>query len=140
MNPAYRPMLATLVDAPFDDKTWVFETKWDGFRLITENRGHAIKLWSRNGIDVTTRYAMLLPALQKIDGSCVLDGELCALEAHGRSRFQLLQNVPEIFPTAEKASLDRAHKFQYVLPVRYTKEGGRQPATTSTRPQVKRSE
>ena len=32
-------MLATLVDAPFDDKTWVFETKWDGFRLITEKRG-----------------------------------------------------------------------------------------------------
>jgi hypothetical protein len=29
MNPAYRPMLATLVDEPFDDKRWVFETKWD---------------------------------------------------------------------------------------------------------------
>jgi bifunctional non-homologous end joining protein LigD len=55
MNPAYRPMLATLVDEPFDDKRWVFETKWDGFRLITEKRGHALRLWSRNGIDVTTR-------------------------------------------------------------------------------------
>ena len=93
MNPAYRPMLATLVDAPFDDKTWVFETKWDGFRLVTEKRGHAVRLWSRNGIDVTTRYAVLLPALQKIDGSCVMDGELCALDTHGRSRFQLLQNA-----------------------------------------------
>jgi bifunctional non-homologous end joining protein LigD len=38
MDPAYRPMLATLVDEPFDDKGWVFETKWDGFRLITEKR------------------------------------------------------------------------------------------------------
>jgi bifunctional non-homologous end joining protein LigD len=93
MNPAFRPMLATLVDEPFDDKRWVFETKWDGFRLITEKRGHAVRLWSRNGIDVTARYAMLLPALQKIDGSCVIDGELCALDAHGRSRFQLLQNA-----------------------------------------------
>jgi bifunctional non-homologous end joining protein LigD len=86
-------MLATLVDDPFDDQRWVFETKWDGFRLITEKRGHAIRLWSRNGIDVTTRYAVLVPALQKIDGSCVIDGELCALDAHGRSRFQLLQNA-----------------------------------------------
>jgi bifunctional non-homologous end joining protein LigD len=86
-------MLATLVEGPFDDKRWVFETKWDGFRLIMEKRGHAVKLWSRNGIDVTTRYAVLLPALQKIDGSCVIDGELCALDAHGRSRFQLLQNA-----------------------------------------------
>jgi ATP-dependent DNA ligase len=93
MNPAYKPMLATLVDELFDDKKWVFETKWDGFRLITEKHGHAVRLWSRNGIDVTTRYAVLLPALQKIDGSCVIDGELCALDEHGRSRFQLLQNA-----------------------------------------------
>jgi hypothetical protein len=93
MNPAYRPMLATLVNEPFDDKDWVFETKWDGFRLITEKRDQTVSLWSRNGIDVTTRYAVLLPALQKIKGSCVIDGELCALDAHGRSRFQLLQNA-----------------------------------------------
>jgi bifunctional non-homologous end joining protein LigD len=93
MKPAYRPMLATLVDEPFDDKKWVFETKWDGFRLITEKRGSTVRLWSRNGIDVTSRYAVLLPALQKIEGSCVIDGELCALDAHGRSRFQLLQNA-----------------------------------------------
>ena len=93
MNPAYRPMLATLVDEPFDDKSWVFEAKWDGFRLITEKRGDALRLWSRNGIDVTTKYAVLLPALQKIEGSCVIDGELCALDAHGHSRFQLLQNA-----------------------------------------------
>jgi bifunctional non-homologous end joining protein LigD len=93
MNPAYRPMLATLVDEPFDDKGWVFEIKWDGFRLINEKRSRRVTLWSRNGIDVTTTYAMLLPALEKIEGSCVIDGELCALDAHGRSRFQLLQNA-----------------------------------------------
>lgn len=93
MNPAYKPMLATLVEEPFDDKEWVFETKWDGFRLITEKRDHTVRLWSRNGIDVTTRYAVLLPALGKIEGSCVVDGELCALDPQGRSRFQLLQNA-----------------------------------------------
>jgi bifunctional non-homologous end joining protein LigD len=93
MNPAYRPMLATLVDAPFDDKQWVFETKWDGFRLVAEKRDETVRFWSRNGIDVTKRYQVLLPALQKIEDSCVLDGELCALDAHGRSRFQLLQNA-----------------------------------------------
>jgi bifunctional non-homologous end joining protein LigD len=93
MNPAYRPMLATLVNEPFDDKTWVFETKWDGFRLVTEKRGNRVRLWSRNGIDVTSRYAPLLPALQKVEGSCVIDGEICALDTQGRSRFQLLQNA-----------------------------------------------
>jgi bifunctional non-homologous end joining protein LigD len=93
MNPAYKPMLATLVDEPFDDKRWVFETKWDGFRLITEKRGHSVRLLSRNGVDVTTKYDVLLPALRKAEGSCVIDGELCALDAHGRSHFQLLQNA-----------------------------------------------
>jgi bifunctional non-homologous end joining protein LigD len=93
MNPAYRPMLATLVDEPFNDKNWVFEIKWDGFRLLTEKRNDAVRLWSRNGIDVTKRYQVLVPALRKIEGSCVLDGELCALDIQGRSRFQLLQNA-----------------------------------------------
>lgn len=93
MNPAFRPMLATLVDKPFDDKMWVFETKWDGFRLVIEKRGHAVQVWSRNGLDVTEKYAVLVPAIQRINGSCVLDGELCALDTHGRSRFQLLQNA-----------------------------------------------
>ena len=93
MNPAYRPMLATLVNEPFDDKAWVFETKWDGFRLITEKSSDIVRLWSRNGIDVTRKYAVLLPALRKIEGSCVIDGELCALDARGHSRFQLLQNA-----------------------------------------------
>jgi ATP-dependent DNA ligase len=41
-------MLATLVDEPFDDKGWVFETKWDSFRLITEKHD-AVRRWSRNG-------------------------------------------------------------------------------------------
>jgi bifunctional non-homologous end joining protein LigD len=93
MNPAYRPMLATLVDEPFNDEKWVFETKWDGFRLVAEQRGNSVTLWSRNGINVTAKYAALLPPLRGIEGSCVIDGELCALDAHGRSRFQLLQNA-----------------------------------------------
>jgi bifunctional non-homologous end joining protein LigD len=69
------------------------DQEWDGFRLITEKRGGNVTFWSRNGIDVTATYAVLLPALQKIEGSCVIDGELCALDAHGLSRFQLLQNA-----------------------------------------------
>lgn len=65
MNPAYRPMLATLVDEPFDDTGWVFETKWDGFRLVTEKRGDAVTLWSRSGIDVTTKHVALQPRCKR---------------------------------------------------------------------------
>jgi hypothetical protein len=52
----YRAMLATLVDEPFDDKSWVFETQMGWLPLL--------KRWQ-----------------EQIDGSCVIDGELCALDA-----------------------------------------------------------
>lgn len=32
-------MLATLTDAPFDDPDWVFESKWDGFRVVASIEG-----------------------------------------------------------------------------------------------------
>jgi bifunctional non-homologous end joining protein LigD len=92
MKPDLRPMLATLTDKPFDDPDWVFETKWDGFRAIAVVRpGHA-SLYSRNGNDISRRYPAICDALAAIKHEAVLDGELVALDAQGRSRFQLLQN------------------------------------------------
>jgi len=88
-----QPMLATLVDAPFDDPKWVFETKWDGFRMVTEIRNGKVMLYSRNGQVVNERYAGVAKELGKVRHDCVLDGELVAFDAHGRSRFQLLQNA-----------------------------------------------
>ena len=86
-------MLATLVDQPFDSKDWVYETKWDGFRLVAEVRRDSVRLFSRNGIEVTARYPSIAQALRTITQPCVIDGELVALDAKGRSRFQLLQNA-----------------------------------------------
>jgi len=88
-----RPMLATLTDKPFDDPDWIFETKWDGFRAIAVAApGHAA-LYSRNGIDISKKYPSICEALAAIKQEAVLDGELVALDAQGRSRFQLLQNA-----------------------------------------------
>jgi bifunctional non-homologous end joining protein LigD len=93
----YRPMLATLIDKPFNDKGWVFETKWDGFRMISEIKKRKVTLYSRNGKNVTARYPAVARALAKIKtkikSSAVIDGELIALDRAGRSRFQLLQNA-----------------------------------------------
>jgi bifunctional non-homologous end joining protein LigD len=88
-----QPMLATLTDAPFDDPGWVFETKWDGFRMVTCIERGKVTLYSRNGTTVTSRYAPVARALEKIKQDAVLDGELVALDAKGISRFQLLQNA-----------------------------------------------
>ncbi len=92
-EPDLRPMLATLTDKPFDDPDWIFETKWDGFRAIAVARpGHA-SLYSRNLIDISRKYPTICEALAAITQEAVLDGELVALDEHGRSRFQLLQNA-----------------------------------------------
>ncbi len=98
-------MLATLVDKPFDSADWVYETKWDGFRLIAEVKRGSVRLFSRNGIEVTARYPAIAQALRAIAEPCVIDGELVALDAKGRSRFQLLQN----------ALRDEATRLQYCV-------------------------
>jgi bifunctional non-homologous end joining protein LigD len=86
-------MLATLIARPFDDKDWIFETKWDGFRVIAVLKRGKPTLFSRNGKDVTSRYPSITKALIKIGHDAVIDGELVALDSKGKSRFQLLQNV-----------------------------------------------
>jgi len=86
-------MLATLTDKPFDNPDWIFETKWDGFRAVAVVAPGKAKLYSRNGLDISRKYPSIVDALAKIKESAVLDGELVALDARGRSRFQLLQNA-----------------------------------------------
>jgi bifunctional non-homologous end joining protein LigD len=93
MKPDLRPMLATLTDKPFDDPDWIFETKWDGFRLMAEIEHGSVALYSRNQIDLSSKYPSFCAALRKFNGFAVIDGELVALDAHGCSRFQLLQNA-----------------------------------------------
>src|SRR5436190_7483204 len=84
-----QPMLATLVDAPFDNKDWVFETKWDGFRLVARVEKGSVTLFSRSGLN----YMPIAKALEKVKRDAVIDGELVAFDEHGVSRFQLLQNA-----------------------------------------------
>lgn len=93
MKPDLRPMLATLTDKPFDDPDWIFETKWDGFRLMAEIKDGSVALYSRNLIDLSRKYPSVCSALRGLRRFAVIDGELVALDARGRSRFQLLQNA-----------------------------------------------
>jgi bifunctional non-homologous end joining protein LigD len=86
-------MLATLTDAAFDDSAWVFENKWDGFRMVTCIERGNVTLYSRNGKIISDSYLPVARALEKVKRDAVIDGELVALDAHGISRFQLLQNA-----------------------------------------------
>ena len=86
-------MLATLVDAPFDDDGWLFEMKWDGYRaLCTIDEKGNVTLESRNGNDLLATF----PELRDLSGAfaslpIVVDGEIVSLDAQGRPQFQNLQ-------------------------------------------------
>lgn len=92
MPAVIKPMLATLVDKPFSDPDWLFETKWDGVRAICFIRNGKARFISRSQIEMTAQYPELADIAKSIRGSSViLDGEIVALDENGVSRFQLLQ-------------------------------------------------
>ncbi|MEA2884727.1 MAG: bifunctional non-ous end joining protein LigD [Bradyrhizobium sp.] len=86
-------MRATLTDAPFDDPGWVFEDKFDGFRMVAKIEGGKVTLYSRNGKIISHSYHEVAKALEGVEGDAVIDGELVALDSAGVSHFQLLQNA-----------------------------------------------
>jgi bifunctional non-homologous end joining protein LigD len=88
-----QPMLATLTDGPFDDRGWVFEDKFDGFRMVAKIEGGKVTLYSRNGKIISQSYIEVARALERVKGDAVIDGELVALDQNGVSHFQLLQNA-----------------------------------------------
>jgi bifunctional non-homologous end joining protein LigD len=88
-----QPMLATLTDAPFDDAGWVFEDKFDGFRMIAEIKNGKVALYSRNGKIISQSYVEVARALEGVKADAVIDGELVAIGKDGVSHFQLLQNA-----------------------------------------------
>ena len=54
------PMLATLVAAPFDDPDWLFEVKWDGFRVEAVVDGGEVRLWTRGEQDAERYFGPFL--------------------------------------------------------------------------------
>ena len=89
----YAPMLASATEALPHGPEWAFEPKWDGFRAIVTVSGDGVVFTSRNANDLTERFGELARAVQLgvRSADAVLDGEICALDERGRSRFSLLQ-------------------------------------------------
>ncbi|MBX7066410.1 MAG: non-homologous end-joining DNA ligase [Parachlamydiales bacterium] len=85
------PMLSTLVDEPFDEKGWIFEIKWDGYRAFAKKNG-SLQLISRGKKSFNKKFPTLVAELEKLRGQFILDGEIVILDKTGKSNFQMLQN------------------------------------------------
>jgi len=86
-------MLATLTDAAFDDRGWIFEDKYDGFRMVATIEDGEVTLYSRNGKIISQNYIEVAKALEAIKHDAMIDGELIAIGRDGLPHFQLLQNA-----------------------------------------------
>jgi DNA ligase D len=85
------PMFATLTDAPFDDKDWIYEIKWDGYRAVAYVQKGKANIFSRTNLSFTTKFAPVAKALAVLPMNAVLDGEIVCLDEDGKANFQLLQ-------------------------------------------------
>ena len=86
------PMLATLVDRPFNTPNWIYEEKYDGVRMLAYKEGDKVTLISRNAIDRTARYLAIAAAVGKLKaGTLLLDGEVAVFNKKNVSSFQALQ-------------------------------------------------
>ncbi len=84
-------MLAKETRQAFDDKDWLFEIKWDGYRAIAELNNGEVKLYSRNGNSFENSYPLVVQELKKTKTNAVVDGEIVVLNDEGYPEFQLLQ-------------------------------------------------
>jgi bifunctional non-homologous end joining protein LigD len=91
--PFRQPQLATLVDEVPPGSNWLFEYKYDGYRLLSATGSGAATAWTRNGKDWSDRFRALVKAATNLPAGCLIDGEAVALNDEGRPDFQLLQST-----------------------------------------------
>ncbi|MBX5205961.1 non-homologous end-joining DNA ligase [Rhizobium sp. NZLR1] len=86
------PCLALLKAKPPRGPDWLFEVKWDGYRVAVHIRPNDVRIITRGGHDWTDRFPAIADAARTISvGTAILDGEAVVLDAQGRSDFGALQ-------------------------------------------------
>ena len=87
-----KPMLATLVDKPFDEEGWLYEIKWDGYRTIAYLNHGDVEMKSRNNKSFNEKFYPIYNTLKKWEINAVLDGEIIVANEKGISDFSSLQS------------------------------------------------
>jgi bifunctional non-homologous end joining protein LigD len=88
-----RPMtLSESQSRSLDGPEWVWELKYDGWRLLAQWNAGSVRLQTRGGADATRWFPEVTQSLKNLaHGRCVVDGELCVLDELGRPDFERLQ-------------------------------------------------
>jgi bifunctional non-homologous end joining protein LigD len=108
-----RPMLAETREEPFSGGGWLFELKYDGYRLLARRDGAKVALSYRSGDDATALFPEIAKAVEMLPADAVLDGEVVVLEQDGRPSFQALQQRAQLSrrEDIQRASVERPATF-----------------------------
>ncbi len=85
------PMLATLVDEPFEEPGWIYEVKWDGYRAVAYLNNGAVDILSRNNKSFNEKFYSAYEVLKKWNINAVVDGEIIVVNENGVADFSKLQ-------------------------------------------------
>ena len=109
-------MLAEVADGAFSHREWVFELKWDGYRLLSGKEGARVRLCYRRGNDATSLFPEIAKAILALPyRGLVLDGEVVVCEDDGRPAFQRLQKRSQVTRAADVARAALAHPASYYV-------------------------
>ncbi|MDQ6904295.1 MAG: DNA ligase D, partial [Bacteroidota bacterium] len=87
-----KPMLATLVDKPFDEQGWIYEVKWDGYRALAYVANGTVEMKSRNNKSFDEKFYSIHDILKHWKINAVVDGEIIVANDKGISNFGNLQS------------------------------------------------
>jgi len=116
------PMLATLTDARFSDRDWIFERKLDGERALVFRQSGKTRLMTRNRREITSNYPELAAAFDGQSGDFIVDGEIVAFDGNVTSFSRLQQRMQISDP--EKAAASGVKVFMYLFDILYLDGNG----------------
>ena len=86
------PQLCDTLDRPPSGDGWIYEIKFDGYRIQTRVLDGHVSLKTRKGLDWTARFQAIATSAGKLSNA-ILDGEVCALDENGAPDFAALQSA-----------------------------------------------
>ncbi|HSJ70810.1 MAG TPA: DNA ligase D [Acidimicrobiia bacterium] len=99
-------MLASTADAAFSDPDWLFEIKYDGYRMILDKADRRVRLRYRSGLDASAVFPEIVSAARRLPVDTVtLDGEVVVLDELGKPSFASLQRRGALTNRFEVASV-----------------------------------
>ncbi|HWV72994.1 MAG TPA: DNA ligase D [Pseudosphingobacterium sp.] len=86
-----RPMLCTLVKDPMDSDEYLYEIKWDGYRIVSFVENGKVSMHSRSTLDYTAKYPLVEKALKSLKHDVIIDGEVVVFNDEGKPDFDAIQ-------------------------------------------------